>query len=127
MGNCSDRRGGIFYALLCGSCFFYKTDLFNYLPRFFLSTLLFFAGSGFVAENLWGSRKYLSIGEWLQIFVVLGVFIALGSLLYAVIIGGLLTGVSFILRYAKIPAIQGHPLRGDEVVPVERTSFHMTS
>merc|ERR1719498_387187 len=82
MGNCTDRRGGIIYAILCGLCFFYKTDLFNYLPRFFLSTLLFFAGSGFVAENLWGSRKYLSIGEWLQIFLILGVFIALGSLIY---------------------------------------------
>lgn len=93
MGNVVDRRGGIIYACLCGLCYFISTDLFNYLPRFFLSTLLFFAGSGFVAENLWGSRKYLSIAEWLQIFVILLVFIASASLLYAVIVGGLLTGV----------------------------------
>merc|ERR1719201_2321198 len=123
LGNVTDRRGGVIYALMCGVTFFWSTDLFNYLPKFFLSTLLFFAGSGFVAENLWGSRKYLSLGEWLQIFFILGVFIASGSILYAVIVGGLLTGMSFITRYAKVPCIQGHPLRGGEVVPTERSDL----
>lgn len=125
MGNVKDRRGGIFYALLCGICYFWSTDLFNFLPRFFLSTLLFFAGSGFVAENLWGSRKYLSIAEWLQIFFILAIFIFSGSLLYAVIVGGLLAGGQFIVRYARIPSIQGRPQRGYEVVPMERRSLLM--
>jgi len=120
MGNVDDNRGGILYALFCGACFFWTTDLFNYMPRFFLSTLLFFAGSGFVAENLWGSRKYLSTAEWQQIFIILAVFILTGSLLYAVILGGLLTGAFFIYRYAQIPVIEGRPLKGGVVVPKER-------
>jgi MFS superfamily sulfate permease-like transporter len=63
MGNVRDRRGGAMYALMCGAGFFTTIEHFNYLPRFFLGMLLFFAGAGFVAENLWGSRKYLSFRE----------------------------------------------------------------
>merc|ERR1719253_2468087 len=105
MGNVSDRRGGVLYALFCGVCFFWTTDLFNYLPRFFLTSLLFFAGSGFVAENLWGSRKYLSFFEWLEILIILAVFILTGKLLYAVTAGVLLCGITFIKRYAGVPVL----------------------
>merc|ERR1719174_2130370 len=90
------------------------------LPRFFLGMLLFFAGAGFVAENLWGSRKYLSIREWSQILAILAVFIATGQLLIAVIVGGLLTGMDFIIRYAKVSCIAGHPLKGGEIPMVAR-------
>jgi SulP family sulfate permease len=120
MGNVTDRRGGFIYALLCGSCFFTRIDHFNYLPRFFLGMLLFFAGAGFVAENLWGSRKYLSFREWGQILAILAVFIATGQLLIAVVVGGLLTGFDFIIRYAKVSCIAGHPLRGGDIPMVVR-------
>jgi len=119
MGNVEDRRGGVIYALLCAACFFGGVGLFNYLPRFFLSTLLFFAGAGFVAENLWGSRKYLSLMEWSEILIILAVFAFSGSLLYAVLAGGCLTGLTFIHRYSKIPAIASSPLTGKDVM----TSF----
>lgn len=114
MGNVKDRRAGAMYAILCGCIFFWTTDMFNYLPRFFLSTLLFFAGSGFVVENLWGSRKYLSVSEWLQNIVILGVFVMLQSLLYAVIVGGLIAGATFIIRCANVPCISGKARAGGE-------------
>jgi MFS superfamily sulfate permease-like transporter/Ca2+-binding EF-hand superfamily protein/CRP-like cAMP-binding protein len=115
MGNVRDRRGGLVYAALCGAGFFTTIEHFNFLPRFFLGMLLFFAGAGFVAENLWGSRKYLSFREWGQILVILIIFVVSKSLLIAVVAGGLLTGVDFILRYAKISCIAGVPLRGGEI------------
>lgn len=120
MGNIYDRRGGIIYGFLCGTCFFGTIHIFNYFPRFWLGTLLFFAGAGFVAENLWGSRKYLSFHEWMQIFVIVGVFIFTDGLLYAVLVGGLLTGMDFIARYAKISCISGKPLYGGQLRTVER-------
>jgi len=120
MGNSKYRLGGIFYSIFCGVCFFWTTDLFNYFPRFFMATLLFFAGSGFVAENLWGSRMYLNIWEWLQILFILGVFIFTESLLAAVIVGGIITGCAFIVRYARVPCIHGRPLKGGEVQSAER-------
>mmetsp|Transcript_65921 Transcript_65921/g.169648 ORF Transcript_65921/g.169648 Transcript_65921/m.169648 type:complete len:1614 (-) Transcript_65921:40-4881(-) len=115
LGNVTDRRAGAIYALLCGICFFGTTDLINYLPRLFLGSLLFFAGAGFVCENLWGSRKYLRFEEWVEILVIVGIFVLTGQLLYAVGVGLLLTGVSFIRKYAAVPAVLGRPLRGSEV------------
>lgn len=120
MGNCTDRRGGLFTAILCGACFFGTIEHFNFLPRAFLSALLFFAGSGFVAENLWGSRLYLGFDEWVQVVSVLAVFIIFGSLLYAVIAGGLMIGVSFLIRYSKVPCTVGPPLYGGELLSCER-------
>jgi len=116
LGNVKDRRAGIIYSLMCGFCFFYSTELINYLPRLFLGSLLFFAGAGFVCENLWGSRKYLNFGEWLEILIILGVFILTGQLLYAVGVGVVLTGVGFIRKCAAVSAISGRPLHGAEVI-----------
>eukprot|EP00927_Polykrikos_kofoidii_P016831 TRINITY_DN17633_c0_g1_i1.p1 TRINITY_DN17633_c0_g1~~TRINITY_DN17633_c0_g1_i1.p1 ORF type:complete len:1491 (-),score=256.50 TRINITY_DN17633_c0_g1_i1:185-4657(-) len=122
MGNVFDRRAGLIYATLCGICFFGTMELFNFFPRFWLGTLLFFAGAGFVAENLWGSRKFLNFHEWMQIFIIVGFFILSDSLLYAVLIGGLLTGADFIRRYSGVPCIFGRPLFGGDLVSIERKS-----
>jgi len=100
-----DRRGGFIYAVLCGATFFSTIEHFNFLPRFFLGSLLFFAGSGFVAENLWGSRHFLSTIEWCQVLIILAVFILAGDLLYAVVVGGLLTCIDFIVTCASVPCV----------------------
>jgi MFS superfamily sulfate permease-like transporter/Ca2+-binding EF-hand superfamily protein/CRP-like cAMP-binding protein len=120
MGNVKDRRAGVIYAVLCGVGYFFSIELINYIPRFFLGILLFFAGAGFVAENLWGSRKHLSLHEWMQIIAILVVFILTGELGYAILVGGLLTGLDFIFRYARVPCTSGNPLRGGELVSRER-------
>ena len=67
LGTMNDRRAGIIYSIMCAVCYFWTIDLINYLPRFFLSMLLFFAGAGFIAENLWGSRVYLTKMEWVEV------------------------------------------------------------
>jgi len=115
MGNVVDRRAGIIYSLLCGAAFFSSIEFFNYLPRLFLSALLFFAGTGFVCENLWGSRQYLVFIEWLEILLILGVFIITGQLLPAVIVGILVAAMSFLVKYSKVSAILGAPMRGSQV------------
>jgi len=118
--NIKDRRAAVIYAVLCGACFFGTIAHINYLPRFFISSLLFFAGSGFVAENLWGSRRYLSLIEWMEVIIILVVFVITGQLLVAVVVGGFICGVSFILKYARVSAIEGVPMRGGELRVVER-------
>mmetsp|Transcript_1723 Transcript_1723/g.3188 ORF Transcript_1723/g.3188 Transcript_1723/m.3188 type:complete len:1472 (-) Transcript_1723:364-4779(-) len=122
LGNCTDRRGGVVYSILCGICFFGTIGHFNYLPRFFLGILLFLAGSGFVAENLWGSRKYLSFAEWSEILIILAVFIFSGSLVAAVLAGVLLTCLSLILKYARISCIAGRALRGGQITSCVRSN-----
>jgi len=120
MGNATDQRGGIIYALLCGVGFFGTIALFNLQPRFFLSLLLFFAGTGFVAENLWGSRRYMNFREWMQVFIILGVFALTEKLLYAVVVGGLLTCFDFVGTYSTVPCVLGQPMRGGELATAER-------
>ncbi|CAK0863263.1 unnamed protein product [Prorocentrum cordatum] len=115
LGNAKDRRGGIIYALLCAVCFLWTTAAFNYLPRFFLGMLLFFAGAGFVAENLYGSSKYMSFKEWLEVIAILLVFIISGQLIYAVGVGILLTATFFTLQYASLPLLSGEPCRGGSI------------
>mmetsp|Transcript_63587 Transcript_63587/g.176865 ORF Transcript_63587/g.176865 Transcript_63587/m.176865 type:complete len:1420 (-) Transcript_63587:166-4425(-) len=120
MGTVKDRRAGMIYAILCATAFFGPIQHFNYLPKAFLSSLLFFAGAGFVAENLWGSRKYLSMLEWMEVLLIVGVFIITKKIIYAVVVGGVLTSIGFIVKYAKIPAIYGPPVRGSMVATRER-------
>ena len=72
MRNAHDRRAGMIYAIFCGAAYFSTVEHFNYLPKLFLSALLFFAGAGFVTDNMWGSRKFLHFSEWLEIVVTLG-------------------------------------------------------
>lgn len=120
MQNMKDRRGGMIYAILCGVCYFGTIAPINFMPRFFVGSLLFFAGAGFVCENLWGSRKYLHPMEWFEVLLILAVFIITGSLLLAVITGGVICGISFIVKYAHVPTIEGRPMRGADLRVVER-------
>ncbi|CAJ1384837.1 unnamed protein product [Effrenium voratum] len=120
MRNATDRRAGFVYSLLCAACYFSTVEHFNYLPKLFLSALLFFAGAGFVIDNMYGSRKFLHLSEWLEIVIIIIVFIASGQLIFAVLAGVLLAAVAFIAKYAKVPAMAGRPHRGDEVTTRDR-------
>jgi MFS superfamily sulfate permease-like transporter len=127
MGSVTSNWGSIMFAVFCGAMYFVPKMflLFNYLPRLFLGILLFFAGAGFVAENLWGSKKFLSNAEWMQIVVVLLVFILSGQLLHAVLAGLLLVGISFIVKYAHVPCVLGVPAAGVGRFAIERHDFLM--
>eukprot|EP00448_Togula_jolla_P031602 CAMPEP_0170632104 /NCGR_PEP_ID=MMETSP0224-20130122/35076_1 /TAXON_ID=285029 /ORGANISM="Togula jolla, Strain CCCM 725" /LENGTH=1405 /DNA_ID=CAMNT_0010960647 /DNA_START=23 /DNA_END=4240 /DNA_ORIENTATION=+ len=126
LGNVTDRRAGFIYGCLAGLGFFWSKEHFNYLPRFFLGSLLFFAGAGFVVENLWGSRKYLSFGEWMQVLMIVSVFVVTEELLPAVVVGGFITGISFILKYAMIPATAAVPTKGSYITTCEKRGELLT-
>jgi len=120
IGNVTDRKAGIIYSLLMAVCYFGTIEPFNYMPRFFISSLLFFAGSGFVAENLWGSRGTNSLLEWFEIVLIVITFILSGQLVIAVAVGGVICFITFILKYAKISVMDGVPQRGGDCKVVER-------
>jgi len=122
LGNVEDRRSGMLYSIAIASAFFGPIGHINYVPRIFLGMLLFFGGSAFVAEHLWGSKEYLSFIEWVQVCLILGVFIFTGEIMYAMLLGGIMCGVTFIVKYAKIPCIAGRPMRGGELQSREQHS-----
>lgn len=82
-----------------------------------------FAGAGFVAKNLWGSRKYLSMIEWMQIFAILAIFIISGKFLYAVLAGIIFTCVDFTLIYAKVPCTSQASKKGAELSSTRRSQL----
>jgi len=120
MGNAQDRRGGLIFAALCGVSYVYTIEHINWLPRVFIGSLLFFAGTGFVAENLWGSRHNLSRTEWFEVVVILSVFILSDQILNAVAVGLLVTTISFVVKYSKVSVIDGRPMRGGEIATLAR-------
>ena len=79
----------------------------NILPRFFISELLFFAGAGFLVENLWGCKDKLPADELAQVCLIVIVFCATGmSLLFAVGTGVMLACFGFVYRFSTIPALK---------------------
>ena len=76
------------------------------MPRWFLSELLFFAGSGFLAENLLGSRKFLSASEWGTIICIVVAFVVTNfSMLYAVSFGMGCCCLQFVHEFASVSAV----------------------
>eukprot|EP00929_Paragymnodinium_shiwhaense_P117322 TRINITY_DN8778_c0_g3_i2.p1 TRINITY_DN8778_c0_g3~~TRINITY_DN8778_c0_g3_i2.p1 ORF type:complete len:1471 (-),score=381.96 TRINITY_DN8778_c0_g3_i2:350-4762(-) len=113
--NAQDRRAAAIFAVLCGVSVVWTIEPLNYMPRWFMSTVLFFSGSSFIAEHLWASREYLKPPEWATIIVILTVFVLSGDILAAVTVGGLLTGISFIFMYSNVPCTIGDPMRGGQL------------
>lgn len=56
----------------------------------------------------------------MQVFIILAVFVLTEKLLYAVVIGGLLTCMDFISTYSTVPCVLGQPMRGGELATAER-------
>lgn len=125
--NVVDRRASIIFAVLCFLTVLAPKQAFlSHLPRNCFAVVLFCGGAGYIAEHLWGSRKYLSFPEWTQIIAIVGMFAGWDSVPYAVVLGGFLTGFQFISKYAKVPCIDGVPLHGGEIASRERHSPLMT-
>jgi len=75
-------------------------------------------------ENLWGSRKFLSVMEWLQLLVVIACFVLTGSLILAIVIGGLIAACHFVGLESKVSAIIGNePQTGDKITAHVRRSI----
>ena len=99
VGRTDDRLPGYIAATFTMFMYFGGFPLINILPRFFLGGLLFFAGLGFLVENLWDARQYLSKKEWVTVWIILILFLVFG-LLIAVIAGIGLAAIIFSIQYS---------------------------
>lgn len=60
------------------------------------------------------------MNEWVEFMIPVLVFIVWKSMIYAMLVGMVLTSVSFIIKYAKIPCVAGKPMTGASAVSTER-------
>jgi SulP family sulfate permease len=77
----------------------------TYLPRFWLSGMLFFAGIGLLVENVLDSRHKVSRKEWTAIWVIV-IINAAASLAWSVLAGVVLSGLIFAIAYGRGGAIK---------------------
>ena len=99
-------------ALFNAAMYFSGFPLINYLPRFFLSGLLIFAGAGFIVENLWDARETLSPSEFAAVWIIV-ISNAFYGLLPAVIVGIILSSLIFAVKYSRIQVIKYTVTRRD--------------
>ncbi|KAH9251144.1 hypothetical protein BASA81_011043 [Batrachochytrium salamandrivorans] len=98
--NTTSRVSGMIVCLFNAVLFFSGFPLVNYLPRFWLAGVLFFAAAGFVVENLWDSRLRFSRKEYFSIWVIV-VINALFGMAWAVIVGIVLSALIFAMAYSR--------------------------
>jgi SulP family sulfate permease len=72
----------------------------NYLPRFWLSGILFASGMNFLLENLWDSRHKMNRVEYAIIWLIVLVN-AISSLGWSILTGVVMSGWIFALAYGR--------------------------
>lgn len=103
--DASNRVPAICCALFNAAMYFSGFPLINYLPRFFLSGLLIFAGAGFLVENLIDARGTLSRSEFGAVWAIVITNVFYG-LLPAVIVGVILSSLIFAFKYSQTPVFK---------------------
>lgn len=101
----ANRFPGIVCAVFNAVMYFSGFPLLNYLPRFFLSGLLIFAGAGFAVENLWDARLSLPISEFTTIWIIVIANVFWG-LLPAMFVGIMLSSVIFATKASQTNVIK---------------------
>jgi MFS superfamily sulfate permease-like transporter/CRP-like cAMP-binding protein len=103
--DASNRVPAICCALFNAVMYFSGFPLINYLPRFFLSGLLIFAGAGFIVENLIDAKGTLSRSEFGAVWAIVITNVFYG-LLPAVIVGIILSSLIFAFKYSQTPVFK---------------------
>jgi MFS superfamily sulfate permease-like transporter/CRP-like cAMP-binding protein len=103
--DASNRVPAVCCALFNAAMYFSGFPLINYLPRFFLSGLLIFAGAGFVVENLYDARETLSPLEFGAVWIIVTTN-AFYGLLPAVVVGIILSSLIFAVKYSQTPVLK---------------------
>jgi len=96
---------GVVCALFNGIIYFWGIPLINWIPKFILGGLLIYAGLGFMVDNLYFSRQRVSKEEFAAIWAIV-ITNAFAGLIYAVVVGVVLSAIIFVLTYSKLEIIK---------------------
>lgn len=126
--NVEDRLPGFAYALFVAIIYSSGYPIINIFPRFFLGSLVIFAGFGFIHTHVIMTYGKMPRLEYASIIVIVLVT-ALTQLLYAVVSGILMAMFIFVWKYARRGAIRsmsyGTSYRS-QVVRSYRDEQHLT-
>eukprot|EP00053_Salpingoeca_punica_P014014 m.127242 g.127242 ORF g.127242 m.127242 type:complete len:1231 (-) comp16359_c0_seq2:45-3737(-) len=98
--NVTDRFPSVLVVVISLILYLSGFPLVNYLPRFFLSGLLFYAGLPFLFENLFDSYWRLSRKEFCAVWVIVLMSVFLSTLI-AVSVGIALATIIYVMQSAR--------------------------
>jgi hypothetical protein len=111
----NSRLPGITLLIIEGAIFVTSVDLMAYIPRLFFGALLTFIALDLMVDWLWYSRKRLSTGEYVIVWVCFATTNSIG-LEGGMGVGFVITLLNFFFNYAKIKKTHWVPSQGSSVV-----------
>jgi sulfate permease, SulP family len=100
-----NRLVGIFAGLVCGVALFFGASLFSFIPKVVLGSMLVYLGASFLVEWLIDSRRSLPLLDYLLIWVILVIILAVGFL-EAIAVGVLVAAALFVIQYSRVSIIR---------------------
>ncbi|HET6845639.1 MAG TPA: SulP family inorganic anion transporter [Anaerolineales bacterium] len=99
------RLVGVVSGLICGIALFFGASLFSFIPKVVLGSMLIYLGSSFLVEWLIDSRRSLPLWDYLLIWVILVIILAVGFL-QAIAVGVLVAAALFVIQYSRVSIIR---------------------
>jgi len=91
--------------LVCGGALFFGSSLFAYIPKFVLGGLLAYLGLSFLVEWLVDSRRVLPAIDYLLVWAILIIIVAVGFL-QGIAAGVFIAAILFVITYSRVTIIR---------------------
>lgn len=101
----TSRMVSIMSGLICGVALFFGASLFSFIPKIVLGGMLVYLGLSFMVEWLIDARRGLPLLDYLLIWVILLVILAVGFL-QAILVGVLVAAILFVISYSRVSIVR---------------------
>jgi SulP family sulfate permease len=91
--------------LLCGAALFFGASLISYFPKVVLGGMLLYLGLSFLVEWLVDARRFLPLADYLLVWLILGIIVALGFL-QGIAAGIFIAAILFVITYSRVDVIR---------------------
>ena len=99
------RLANVIPGLICGAALFFGAPLFAYVPKALLGGLLLYLGLTFLVEWLIDARRVLPTIDYLLVWIILAVIVAVGFL-QGIVTGIFIAAILFVITYSRVDIIR---------------------
>jgi len=99
------RLANVIPSLICGAALFFGASLFAYVPKVLLGGMLLYLGLTFLVEWLIDARRVLPTVDYLLVWVILAVIVAVGFL-QGIVAGTFIAAILFVITYSRVDIIR---------------------
>jgi SulP family sulfate permease len=99
------RLVNVIAGAVCGVALFFGSALFAYIPKLLLGGMLLYLGLTFVLEWLIDSRRVLPTIDYLLVWVILAIIVAVGFL-EGILAGVFIAAILFVVTYSRVNVVR---------------------